>query len=84
MAGASTAMTTMVTETMKAVASAMANRKLHGDHPYMISPYCPESFDGIVKNKLPGKLFFFLRSIRSSSVSYVRALYPGASQYNAN
>jgi len=83
MAGALTAMTTTMTETMKAVASAMANRKLHGDHPYMISPYCPESFDGIVKNKLPGKLFFF-RSIRSSSVLYVRALYPGASQYNAN
>ena len=24
-----------------------------------LSPYRPESFDGIVKNKLPGKLFFF-------------------------
>jgi hypothetical protein len=48
-----------------------------------LSPYCPESFDGIVKNKLPGKLFFF-RPIRSSSVSYVRALYTGASQYIAN
>ena len=24
-----------------------------------VSPYRPESFDGIVKNKLPGKLFFF-------------------------
>jgi hypothetical protein len=47
------------------------------------SPYRPESFGGIVKNKLPGKLFFF-RSIRSSSVSYVRALYTGASQYIAN
>jgi hypothetical protein len=46
-----------------------------------LSPYRPESFDGIVKNKLPGKLFFFLRSIRSSSVTYVRALYTGASQY---
>ena len=43
----------------------------------------PESFDGIVKNKLPGKLFFF-RSIRSSSVSSVRALYTGASQYIPN
>ena len=25
-----------------------------------LSPYRPESFDGIVKNKLPGKLFFSL------------------------
>jgi hypothetical protein len=25
----------------------------------MVSPYRPESFDGIIKNKLPGKLFFF-------------------------
>jgi hypothetical protein len=25
----------------------------------MLSPYRPESFDGYVKNKLPGKLFFF-------------------------
>ncbi len=25
-----------------------------------LSTYRPESFDGIVKNKLPGKLFFFL------------------------
>jgi hypothetical protein len=25
----------------------------------VVSPYCPESFDGFVKNKLPGKLFFF-------------------------
>jgi hypothetical protein len=24
-----------------------------------VSPYRPESFDGIVKNKLPGELFFF-------------------------
>ena len=48
------------------------------------SPYRPESFDGIVKNKLPGKLFFFFRSIRSSSVTNVRALYTGASQYIAN
>ena len=50
----------------------------------MVSPYHPESFDGIVKNKLPGKLFFLLRSIRSSSVTFVRALYTGASQYIAN
>ncbi len=47
------------------------------------SPYHPESFDGIVKNKLPEKLIFF-RSIRSSFVTYVRALYTGASQYIAN
>jgi hypothetical protein len=48
------------------------------------SPYRPESFDGIVKNKLPGKLFFFFRSIRSSSVTNVRDWYTGASQYIAN
>jgi hypothetical protein len=30
-----------------------------GDKRQTLSPYCPESFDGIVKNKLPGKLFFF-------------------------
>ena len=51
----------------------------------MVSPYHPESFDGIVKNKLPGKLFFLLQSIRKSSVTFVRALYTGAlSQYIAN
>ncbi len=26
----------------------------------VVSPYRPESFDGIVKNKFPGMLFFFL------------------------
>ena len=46
-----------------------------------VSPYRPESFDGIVKNKLPGKLFFF--SIHQT-VTYVCALYTGASQYIAN
>ena len=55
--------------------------KVRKHHPG--SPYCPESFDRIIKNKLPGKLFFF-RSIRSSSVAYIRALYTGASQYIAN
>ena len=50
---------------------------------WKLSPYRTESFDGIVKNKLPGKLFFF-RSMRSSSVTYVRALYTGASHYIAN
>jgi len=25
---------------------------------YVPSPYRPESFEGIIKNKLPGKLFF--------------------------
>ena len=26
--------------------------------PRSVSPYCPESFDGLVKKKLPGKQFF--------------------------
>jgi len=46
---------------------------------FPLSPYCPEPFDGIVKNKLPGKLFFFFRSVRSSFVTYVCALYTGVS-----
>jgi hypothetical protein len=29
-----------------------------GGRKKMVSPYRPEFFDGIVKNKLPGKLFF--------------------------
>ena len=51
---------------------------------WKLSPYRTESFDGIIKNKLPGKLFFFFRSENITSVTYVRALYTGASQYIAN
>jgi len=36
-----------------------------------ISPCRPESFDGIVKNKLPGKLFFFYPSQVPLSCMYV-------------
>jgi len=49
-----------------------------------LSPYRPESFDGIIKNKLPGKRFFFDPSEVPLCRTYARALYPGASQYIAN
>jgi hypothetical protein len=48
-----------------------------------LSPYCLGTFHGIIKKNMPGKLFFF-QSSASSSVLYVRTLYPGASQYIAN
>ncbi len=32
------------------------NPQLQSPHR-LVSSYCPESFDGFVKNKLPGKLF---------------------------
>ena len=54
----------------------------HHGRALALSPYHPESFDGIVKNKLPGKLFFFI--IKQFLCNVRITLYPGASQYIAN
>jgi hypothetical protein len=48
------------------------NPQLQSPHR-LVSSYCPESFDGFVKNKLPGKLF--LISIMKQFLCIVRTYF---------